>query len=228
MPEGPAVGTVRRSSLRQQIADALRDEVLTGRMTAGRHFTVKEIAELYGVSATPVREALVDLTAQGLLDVEHHRGFQVRRFTDAEFRSMVEARTLVVEGIFRRVAARGMREVDPQELASVRRRAEAAARASRAGELEVLIGYDIRFWRELTALADNAHVAEFLDRLRIQTWAYAVPYLRGRPDLAGLCWSGHVSLVTAIEERDPETARRVVEEFDDHSLTLMRRLTTGR
>lgn len=132
MPEGPTGGTVRRSSLRQQIADALRDEVLTGRMTAGRHFTVKEIAELYGVSATPVREALVDLAAQGLLDVEHHRGFQVRRFTDAEFRSMVEARTLVVEGIFRRIAARGMREVDPKELASVRRRAEAASRASRA------------------------------------------------------------------------------------------------
>ncbi|MDX3215540.1 GntR family transcriptional regulator [Streptomyces sp. ME02-6991-2B] len=228
MPEGPAVGTVRRSSLRQQIADALRDEVLTGRMAAGRHFTVKEIAELYGVSATPVREALVDLAAQGLLDVEHHRGFQVRRFTDAEFRSMVEARTLVVEGIFRRVAARGMREVDPRELSSVRRRAEAAARASRAGELDVLIGYDIRFWRELTALAGNAHVGEFLDRIRTQTWAYAVPYLRGRPDLAGLCWSDHVALVDAIEKRDTRTAQRVVEEFDDHSLALMRRLATGR
>jgi DNA-binding GntR family transcriptional regulator len=197
-------------------------------MAAGRHFTVKEIAELYGVSATPVREALVDLAAQGLLDVEHHRGFQVRRFTDAEFRSMVEARTLVVEGIFRRIAARGMREVDPAALASVRRRAEAAARAARSGELDVLIGYDIRFWRELTALAGNAHVGEFLDRIRTQTWVYAVPYLRGRPDPEGLCWSDHVALVTAIEKRDTETAQRIVEEFNDHSLALMRRLAAGR
>ncbi|MEU4090803.1 GntR family transcriptional regulator [Streptomyces sp. NPDC026673] len=228
MPEGPAGGPVRRSSLRQQIADALRDEVLTGRMAAGRHFTVKEIAELYGVSATPVREALVDLAAQGLLDVEHHRGFQVRRFTDAEFRSMVEARTLVVEGIFRRIATRGMREVDPAALASVRRRAEAAARAARSGELDVLIGYDIRFWRELTALAGNAHVGEFLDRIRTQTWVYAVPFLRGRPDAEGLCWSDHVALVAAIEKRDTETAQRIVEEFNDHSLELMRRLAAGR
>ena len=88
---------VQRSSLRQQIADALRDEVLSGRLAAGRHFTVKEIAELYGVSATPVREALVDLAAQGLLEVEHHRGFQVRRFTYDDYRSMIEARTLLTE-----------------------------------------------------------------------------------------------------------------------------------
>ena len=54
-------GSVTRSTLRQQLADALRDEVLAGRLQAGREFTVKEIAEQYGVSATPVREALVDL-----------------------------------------------------------------------------------------------------------------------------------------------------------------------
>ncbi|NEE54452.1 GntR family transcriptional regulator, partial [Streptomyces sp. SID8455] len=53
---GPS-GGVTRSTLRQQIADALRDEVLAGRLRPGREFTVKQIAEQYGVSATPVREA---------------------------------------------------------------------------------------------------------------------------------------------------------------------------
>ena len=111
---------VQRSSLRQQIADALRDEVLSGRLAAGRHFTVKEIAELYGVSATPVREALVDLAAQGLLEVEHHRGFQVRRFTYDDYRSMIEARTLLTEGVFRRLRERGAATLPPEALASVR------------------------------------------------------------------------------------------------------------
>ncbi len=49
----PGNGTVTRSTLRQQIADALRDEVLAGRLQPGQEFTVKEIAEQYGVSATP-------------------------------------------------------------------------------------------------------------------------------------------------------------------------------
>lgn len=54
----PANGAVTRHTLRQQIADALRDEVLAGRLLPGQEFTVKHIAEQYGVSATPVREAL--------------------------------------------------------------------------------------------------------------------------------------------------------------------------
>lgn len=66
MPGTGGNGAVTRSTLRQQIADALRDEVLAGRLQPGQEFTVKEIAEQYGVSATPVREALVDLSAQGL------------------------------------------------------------------------------------------------------------------------------------------------------------------
>ena len=80
----PGTSPVKRSTLRQQIADALCDEVLAGRLPAGRQFTVKEIADQYGVSATPVREALLDLCSQGLLDVEQHRGF---RFTSSPSRT---------------------------------------------------------------------------------------------------------------------------------------------
>lgn len=53
MPGISGNGAVTRSTLRQQIADALREEVLSGRMEPGQEFTVKEIADQYGVSATP-------------------------------------------------------------------------------------------------------------------------------------------------------------------------------
>src|SRR4051812_24018358 len=106
----PASGAVTRSTLRQQIADALRDEVLAGRMQPCEEFTVKQIAEQYGVSATPVREALVDLCAQGLLDSDQHRGFRVRAFSVEDYKGIVEARALVVDGIFRRAAALGSLE----------------------------------------------------------------------------------------------------------------------
>ncbi|MBY8877450.1 GntR family transcriptional regulator [Actinacidiphila acidipaludis] len=224
MPEdgGPPV---RRSSLRQQIADALRDEVLTGRMESGRHFSVKQIAENYGVSATPVREALVDLAAQGLLEVEQHRGFQVRRFTAEDFRSLAEARVFVIEAAFRMMAEHGMGELPPQAIASVRRRAEAAARAARAGDLDVLIGCDLRFWRELTAIGGNPHINEFLDRLRVQTWIYAVPHLRAVPDLAGVCWADHVALVDAVAARDTAAARRLTLDHSTHTGALVEKLT---
>ncbi|MEW2518984.1 GntR family transcriptional regulator [Actinacidiphila alni] len=215
---------VRRSSLRQQIADALRDEVLTGRLQAGRHFTVKEIAELYGVSATPVREALVDLAAQGLLEVEQHRGFQVRRFTAEDYRTLTEARLFIVEAAFRQMAEAGMGELPADAIASVRRRAEAAARAARSGVLDILIGCDLRFWRELTAIGGNPHICEFLDRMRIQTWIYAVPLLRALDDTAGVCWAGHVELIDAVAARDTAAARRLTLDHSDHTRALMEKL----
>jgi DNA-binding GntR family transcriptional regulator len=229
MPDavGPAT-PVRRSSLRQQIADALRDEVLTGRLQAGRHFTVKEIAELYGVSATPVREALVDLAAQGLLDVEQHRGFQVRKLTAEDFRSLTEARAFVVDALFRQLAEQGLGEVPGDALASVRRRAEAAARAARTGSLDVLVGCDLRFWRELSALAGNPHICEFMDRVRTQSWMYAVPHLRALSDAAGVCWAGHVALVDAVAARDIAAAHTLTSEYNTHTRTLIEKLAPAR
>ncbi|UNO41165.1 GntR family transcriptional regulator [Streptomyces sp. MST-110588] len=221
MPAGTVSGVIRRSTLRQQIADALRDEVLAGRLPSGHQFTVKEIAEQYGVSATPVREALLDLCAQGLLDVEQHRGFSVHAFTAEDFRAMVDARTLIIEGIFRSSAERAVRALSDEALASIRRRAEEAERAARAGDLDVLIGYDLRFWRELGSIVGNPYISDFLDRVRVQTWMFAVPLLRRRADLRGHLWHGHRELVAAVVGRDLAEAQRLVREYNEHSLTLV-------
>jgi DNA-binding GntR family transcriptional regulator len=230
----PGNGAVTRSTLRQQLADALRDEVLAGRLQPGQEFTVKEIAEQYGVSATPVREALVDLSAQGLLDAVQHRGFEVRAYSIDDYRGMIEARSLVTDGIFHRLfdfdgdsrAAAG----DPRRaaaLAAVRRRGEEAERAATAGDLHVLIGYDLRFWRELSALYGNPYLAGFLHRLRVQSWVCAVQHLRRFTDLKGRLWSGHTALVDALARRDPDGAHAIVASYNEHSLALLERLTIG-
>jgi DNA-binding GntR family transcriptional regulator len=225
MPEGSPV--VQRSSLREQIADALRDEMLTGRLPAGQRFTVKEIAELYEVSATPVREALVDLAAQGLLEVEHHRGFTVRRFTLAEFEDLVAARELIVDGLFR-MTARCAKPVPPEALASVRRRGEASVRAALANQLDVLIGCDLRFWRELTTLIGNRHIHAFLDRLRVQAWMFCVPYLRKHGDLVSVCWTEHTALVDSMADHDVPRMREVLDDFNKRSRDVMRALAGPR
>lgn len=267
---GPAV---TRSTLRQQIADALRDEVLAGRLQPGQEFTVKEIAELYGVSATPVREAMVDLSAQGLLDSVQHRGFRVHEYSVGDYRRMIEARALVAEGIYRALVARadaaggsapggsaagagaagaaagtagtvgsgegadsggdaasaaagfsGLGPLPAGALLGVRRRGEEAQRAAYAGDLTVLIGYDLRFWRELTAHFGNPYLADFLYRLHVQSWVCAVPLLRRQRDLRGQLWAGHTELVDALLRRDPHGALAVVVAYDEHSLALIERL----
>jgi DNA-binding GntR family transcriptional regulator len=223
MPGNGGSTAVTRSTLRQQIADALRDEVLAGRLKPGQAFTVKQIAEQYGVSATPVREALVDLSAQGLLDSDQHRGFKVHQFSVADYRSMVEARALVVDGAFRRASGRcGL--MDAQAMLSVRRRAEEAARAARGGDLDILIGYDIRFWRELSQIVENPYIIDFLHKLRVQAWVFAVPYLRADPHLRDWLWAGHEDVVNAVARADEESFRAEIRAYNDHALAWADRL----
>ncbi|MDT9701189.1 GntR family transcriptional regulator [Streptomyces sp. P17] len=232
MPGSSGNAAVTRSTLRQQIADALRDEVLAGRLQPGQEFTVKEIADQYGVSATPVREALVDLSAQGLLEADQHRGFRVHEYSVADYRGIIEARALVIDGMFQALddGRKGYREPgDPRTaaaLAGVRRRGEEAQRAAGAGDLTVLIGYDLRFWRELAALFGNPYLADFLHRLRVQSWVCTVQHLRLLTDLRGELWSGHTELVDALSRRDTKAARSIIAAYNTHSLSVIERLAT--
>ncbi|MDH6624234.1 DNA-binding GntR family transcriptional regulator [Streptomyces sp. LBL] len=223
-------GAVTRSTLRQQIADALRDEVLGGRLQAGQEFTVKEIAEQYGVSATPVREALVDLSAQGLLEADQHRGFRVPSYTVDDFRGMIEARSLIIDGMFQALDNGHGEERnldDPRTaalVAGIRRRGEEAKRAAGLGDLTILIGYDLRFWRELSALFGNPYLADFLNRLRVQAWVCTVQHLRALTDLRGRLWAGHTELVDALAHRDLAATRTILATHNAHALALIERL----
>ena len=234
MPGSSGNGAVTRSTLRQQIADALRDEVLAGRLQPGQEFTVKEIAEQYGVSATPVREALVDLSAQGLLEADQHRGFRVHEYSLADYRGIIEARSLVIDGMFHALDGGHQGFVhDPDNsrvlaaLAGVRRRGEEAQRAALAGDVIVLIGYDLRFWRELSAVFGNPYLADFLHRLRVQSWVCAVQHLRRLTDLRGQLWAEHTELVDALVHRDTTAAREIVAAYNAHSLAVVERLAGG-
>lgn len=213
---------IRRSTLREQVASALRDEILAGRLPTGRDFTVSQIAEQYGVSATPVREALVDLAAQGLLDMEQHRGFRVHEYSAEDYREMIDASRLGTDGLLRWMERADV--LSPQQqaaLASVRRRAAAAERAAAAGDLDVLIGYDLRFWRELGNAVHNKYVRDFLARLRTQRWAFAVCVLRRQDRLAGRLWARHCELLDAVERLDVAEVRRLMSAYEQHALALV-------
>ncbi|WP_327067942.1 GntR family transcriptional regulator [Kitasatospora sp. NBC_01250] len=214
---------IQRNSLREQISGALREELMAGRLAAGSNFTVKEIAELYGVSATPAREALVDLAAQGLLRTEHHRGFTVPELTWADFLEIFEARVMLTESVLRRLSVADS-AYDWSRLGSLRRRAEAAARAARAGQLDVMVGCDRRFWQEMSGFLENRRLADYLDWLRVQSWMFAARFLRARTELAGVCWDKHGDLVELIAARDLPGAHRMINDYNLFTIRLLAQL----
>lgn len=82
-PEGlAAIGG--RTSLRERVAESLRAALVSGRMAPGTTYSIPALAEQFGVSATPVREAMLDLVNEGIVAPVPNKGFRVVELTDAE------------------------------------------------------------------------------------------------------------------------------------------------
>lgn len=74
-------------------------------------------------------------------------------------------------------------------------------------------------------LFGNRYLADFLHRLRVQSWVCTVQHLRRLSDLRGALWCGHTELVDALARRDAPAARALIDAYNAHSLALIERLS---
>ncbi|MFN0284673.1 MAG: GntR family transcriptional regulator, partial [Kineosporiaceae bacterium] len=84
-----------RSTLRDQVADSLRAAVVAGQMVPGEVYSAPLLADRFGVSATPVREALLDLVRDGLMEPVRNKGFRVTELDAAELDATGDVRLLL-------------------------------------------------------------------------------------------------------------------------------------
>ncbi|GAA4952064.1 GntR family transcriptional regulator [Yinghuangia aomiensis] len=198
-------GAVRRISLREEIAEALSDDLVTGRLPAGASLTVNDAARRFGVSATPVREALIHLAAHGLFTGGHHRGFQVARYTWADFTEIVEARKLIGVPLVGRIARTFPEEAGPGLL----RLADRLDNARWHGDPAETAALDRQFNGDIGRLCGNGRLEGMLRALRVQTWMYLGPYMRAAIAPAD-AWRRHRDLVERMVARDAEGAQAVM------------------
>ncbi|MEO1194035.1 MAG: GntR family transcriptional regulator [Pseudomonadota bacterium] len=148
-------------SLVDQLVVKIRDAIVAGELKAGAHIGIKALADRYGVSIIPVREALARLLASRLVEVQTNRGYSVAaKPTPAEFAQFVQAREL-----FELSAVRlGFENATPAEIEELRRlNAEmAAVAAEESGDSMIAWGHlNSEFHQLLVGLARNS----YLDRL---------------------------------------------------------------
>jgi len=77
---------LRRASLHQELADEVRELIVDGKLQPGSKVPEKDLCEIYGVSRTPLREALKVLAADGLITLEPNRGAWVSKLTKEDLR----------------------------------------------------------------------------------------------------------------------------------------------
>jgi len=88
-------GLISAPSLREQARQVIRGLVITGQMQPDQLYSVPRLAAELGVSATPVREALLDLEREGLLEAERNRGFRVVSLSLGELNEIFAVRLLL-------------------------------------------------------------------------------------------------------------------------------------
>ena len=111
---------------RQTLVESLLAEVCAGRLRAGARLGTRQLAERFGVSATPIREALIALAGIGIVDLLPNRGAVVRRVTAEEVREICEVRC-VLECEATRCATGRIALADLHTLAEDLRKLQAAA-----------------------------------------------------------------------------------------------------
>src|SRR5439155_22905930 len=89
------LGSLNMSSLREQAASAIRTGIVTGAITAGEIYSVPTLAEQLGVSATPVREAMLDLAGEGLVLPVRNRGYRVVSMSTQDLEAVLKLRLLL-------------------------------------------------------------------------------------------------------------------------------------
>lgn len=185
----------------------LSELLISGRMAPGEKISLRQTAEVLGVSIMPVREAVSRLVADGALEVTPNRAVRVRLMSATQFRDLTQAR-IAIEGHVAAVAARNRNDSDLKAIA----RAESAMRSeSRAAKpnLPRAVEYNKSFH---FAVYEAAHSQSLLDIIRA-LWLKVGPVinldLRANPErlAKGDAVRFHARVLAAIKAGDETKAR---------------------
>ncbi|WP_441236265.1 GntR family transcriptional regulator [Bradyrhizobium sp. 930_D9_N1_4] len=156
-------------NLREQVVQQVRAEIISGQSMPGTMYSVPTLAASLGVSTTPVREALLELSRSGLIEPVRNRGFKVVEPTLTELRNLFDLREVLelhAATLVARKPGRDLSELIPW--------AEDIARAVRTEDMKLYLEADRSFHQVLTAAADNPRLTEMVMGLRDQMRLYGI------------------------------------------------------
>ncbi|TPQ17370.1 GntR family transcriptional regulator [Streptomyces sporangiiformans] len=198
---------VQRSSVRGQILHALRTALVGGELSPGEVYSAPALGERFGVSATPVREAMQQLATEGAVEVVPNRGFRVVERGARELAELAEIRTLIEVPVMLRLA----RTVPATRWAELRPLAESTARAAATGCRATYAEADRAFHRAVLDLAGNEQLVRIVDDLhRRAQWPLVGGPATRRRDLVADA-AEHTTLLDALIAQDLPVVQSLVQ-----------------
>jgi len=200
-----------RVSLREQVAAALRTALISGQLQPGTTYSIPTLAEQLGVSATPVREAMLDFVQQGILAAVPNKGFRVVEMTDADLDALTEVRRMLEVPAVERASG----ALSDESIVHLRIIAEQVRDAAAAGDLVSYLEGDREFHLALLAGAGNPRLIDIVDALRTQSRLYGLGDLAADGTLVASAQE-HLELLEAVARGDSAAAADLMGHHLDH------------
>jgi DNA-binding GntR family transcriptional regulator len=188
-------------------ADLIRQAVIDGRIAPGQRLKEAELAQQLGISRTPIREALLVLQTEGLLEATPNRGATVRAYDAAELEEMYELRAVLEGHAARRAAAR----VNAAQLDELRASCDRFALLLESDDLTALVAENNLFHDVILDAAGSERLRGMVRQVVALALVYR-SYVGYSPAQASASLHTHLQLVTALEQGDGERAELVMRE----------------
>jgi DNA-binding GntR family transcriptional regulator len=198
---------IQQRSTPDLIADALREAILQGIFQEGQSLRQDEIATQFGVSRIPVREALKQLEAEGLVTLHLNRGAMVSVLTDVEAQEISEIRS-ALEVKAMQLAIPKLKEADLAKAAVI---LEATDQATDAGTLAKL---NWEFHATLYATAERPRLLTLIKTLHVNCDRYVRVQL-AQTDYQDLSQKEHYQILAACQTQDTKAAIRLLKRHID-------------
>jgi DNA-binding GntR family transcriptional regulator len=191
------------AKLSDRLRDALEEDILTGALRPGDRLEEIALAARFGVSRTPIREALLSLAAAGLAEIRPRRGAVVAEIGPRRLMEMFEVMA-EHEALCARLAAR---RAGPDDLAAIRAAHEACGAA--LADVDAYYYRNEAFHERIRLAGRNGFLFEQADALQKRLRPYRRLQLRAR-DRVAVSFAEHGGIVAALEAGDGEAAARAM------------------
>jgi len=204
---GASYRPVGRETLQEQIFSQLEERLLTGQFAPGEKLALRGLAAALGTSLMPVRDALQRLSSTGVVTAGPNRTLIVPQLSKAEVEEIVEVRR-ALECLAAERAARYATEAGLLQLSQCEQDIEDAANA---GDYKAFLRTNWHFHLTLAEIGGSAMIVSLLKTVWLRLGPILRPVRSDRDSLLVVI-PIHKNITAAISSRDPEAARRAIEE----------------
>jgi len=227
--EGPAAteGALREikaeSSLTDRVRDSIREAIIDGQLAPGSLHSVQSLANVFKVSRTPVREALIDLAGADMVEFERNRGVRILQTSVHDLEEILVLRILLeVPAAFRAAS-----QIDETGLEALRMELGIMTEAARVGDEPTMMLHDRRFHEIINSASGNSRLTEYVDSLRDLILTRGVSTVDTKRSLDEIVME-HTAILAGLESGDGDLAAQMMKDHLVHTAALLLEQEGGR